>query len=328
MDDFQSLTDSQTEPSVPFGRRLLRGGVLFGAVPYAAITMLLAVGQRQLLYHPMPSSGLPVAECGLASTASDVTLTSTDGLTLHGWLLNAEANRRAEAAGSQVQQGVADLPLVIYFPGNASNRRGRINDLCDFTRLGCDVLIFDYRGYAENAGSPTEAGITADSRSIWQFAVEELNRDPGEILLFGESLGGAVAIDLAAWLSRQGTPPAGLITNATFDSIPDLAAAHYPVLPLRWLVWDRWGSIDRIGEVTCPLLMFHGTADTLIPLEHGRRLFAAAPDRSADGITKTFVPIANAGHNDIPVSRLRQEVRRLMSQAVTAGDSPRDSSVD
>lgn len=312
MEDIPSLTGSQTETSVPFARRVLRGGVLFGAVPYAAITMLLAVGQRQMLYHPLPSSGLAVDECGLASTASDVTLTTTDGLTLHGWLLAAEADPGAEAAGSQAQAEAAESSLVIYFPGNASNRGGRIADLCDFTRLGCDVLIFDYRGYAENAGSPTEAGITADARAIWQFAVEELNRDPGEILLFGESLGGAVGIELAAWLSRQGTPPAALITNATFDSIPDLAAAHYPVLPLRWLVWDRWGSIDRIGEVTCPLLMFHGTADTLIPIEHGRRLFAAAPDRSADGIAKRFVPIEGAGHNDIPVSRLREEVRQVL----------------
>src|SRR5690606_19443644 len=180
------------------------------------------------------------------------------------------------------------------------------------TDLGCDVLIFDYRGYAENAGSPSEAAMVSDARAIWQFAVDEIDRNPREIVLFGESLGGAVAIELAAWLSRQGTPPAGLITNATFDSIPDLAAAHYPLFPLRWLVWDRWGSVERIGQVTCPLLMFHGTADTLIPIEHGRRLFSAAPDRSADGIAKRFVPIEGAGHNDIPVSRLREEVLRLL----------------
>src|SRR5690606_3218023 len=184
------------------------------------------------------------------------------------------------------------------------------------TDLGCDVLIFDYRGYAENAGSPSEAAMVSDARAIWQFAVDEIDRDPGEIVLFGESLGGAVAIELAAWLSRQGTPPAGLITNATFDSIPDLAAAHYPVLPLRWLVWDRWGSIDRIGAVTCPVLMCHGTRDALIPIAHGRRLFEAAPDRSAGGVAKTVVPIENAGHNDNPVSRLREEVQAFLSDSM------------
>jgi uncharacterized protein len=290
------------------GRRLLRGGVMFGVVPYAAITLLFAVGQRQLLYHPLPSSGLAVAACGLANKASDVTLTTADGLTLHGWLIDAEPISSSNAAGSQQQPTAVTDPLVIYFPGNASHRGGRISDLCDFTRLGCDVLIFDYRGYAENAGSPSEAALSGDARAVWKFAVEELDREPEEIVLFGESLGGAVAIDLAAWLSQQEAPPAGLITNATFDSIPSLAAAHYPVFPLRWLVWDTWQSVDRIGEVTCPVLMFHGTADTLIPIEHGRRLFAAAPVRSADGIAKTFVPIEGAGHNDIPVSRLREEV--------------------
>jgi uncharacterized protein len=312
MDDVQTLTAPGLERSTPLARRMLRGGVLFGVFPYAAITLLFTIGQRQLLYHPLASRELSVAECGLANSATDVTLSTTDGLTLHGWLLDAEPLPGAEAAGSQVLQGSADRPLVIYFPGNASHRGGRVNDLCDFTHLGCDVLIFDYRGYAENAGSPTEAALTADSRAVWQYAVDQLGRKPGEVVLFGESLGGAVAVELAAWLSRRGTPPAGLITNATFDSIPALAAAHYPVLPLRWLVWDRWGSVDRIGEITCPVLMFHGTQDTLIPFEHGRRLFAAAPDRCADGVAKRFVPIENAGHNDIPVSRLREEVREIL----------------
>jgi uncharacterized protein len=316
MNDNQPVTDVPQRPDQDAdrpaaGRRLLRGGVMYGVVPYAAITLLFTIGQRQLLYHPMPSSGLAVAACGLANSASDVTLTTADGLTLHGWLIDAEPISGSDAAGSQQQPTAGTDPLVIYFPGNASHRGGRLSDLCDFTRLGCDVLIFDYRGYAENAGSPSEAALAADARAVWKFAVEELNREPEEIVLFGESLGGAVAIDLAAWLSRQETPPAGLITNATFDSVPSLAAAHYPLFPLRWLVWDTWQSVDRIGEVACPVLMFHGTTDTLIPIEHGRRLFAAAPDRSACGIAKSFVPIEGAGHNDIPVSRLREEVQGL-----------------
>jgi uncharacterized protein len=294
------------------GRRLLRAGVLFGVVPYAAITLLFAVGQRQLLYHPTTSTRLMVADAGLAGETEDVTLTTADGLTLHGWLIDGSPAPAAPLADPQQEQLAAGCPLVIYFPGNASHRGGRVNDLGDFSRLGCDVLIFDYRGYAENDGSPSQAALTADARDIWRFAVKDLHRAPEEIVLFGESLGGAVAIDLAAWLSRQGTPPAGLITNATFDSIPSLAAAHYPVFPLRWLVWDRWSSVDYISHVTCPLLMFHGTADTLIPLDHGRRLFAAAPACSTCDIAKRFVPIENAGHNDIPVRRLEEEVRAFL----------------
>ena len=192
------------------------------------------------------------------------------------------------------------------------HRLNRLNDLRDFTALGCDVLIFDYRGYGENPGSPSEAVLTRDARDIWQFAVDQLQVEPGRILLFGESLGGAVAVRLAQMLCREGTPPAGLITNATFASMPRLATWHYPLFPLGWLVWDRWPSVECIPHVTCPLLMFHGTNDQIVPCGHGRELFAAAPDCSINGCEKTFVEIAGAGHNDVPVSRLRKNVQELL----------------
>lgn len=293
-------------------RRAVRFCCLFLVVPYLGIVVLFALGQRQLLYAPQSSAPLTAAQCGLdASAARDVTIQTDDGILLHGWLLNglspvARDSETPDAAGET-------NPLVLYFPGNASHRAGRINDLCDFTRLGCDVLIFDYRGYAENDGSPSEAAMTADARRIWEFAVGALETAPREVILFGESMGGAVAIHLASSLCRQGTPPAALVTNATFDSVPSLSTYHYPLFPFRWLVWDRWPSIERIDEVTCPILMFHGAADSLIPIQHGQRLFRAAPAQSVDGIPNRFVAISGAGHNDIPIARLEEELRRLLS---------------
>ena len=306
-----STTDRRTEKTSSVRcavRRLPRLVGVYVLVPYLAVTLLFTLVQRRILYHATPSPPLAVAATGLpAGAAEDVTITSEDGLTLHGWLLKSE---RIEHS---TETSAPKSPLVLYFPGNAQHRFGRLNDLQDFTALGCDVLIFDYRGYAENDGSPNETAIASDALAIWDYAVKSLRVEPERLFLFGESLGGAVAVRLAQTLCERQTPPAGLITNATFASVPRLAARHYPLFPFRWLVLDRWPSVERIGEVTCPLLMFHGSADEIVPIDEGRRLFTAAPDCSHDGCRKTFVEIHGAGHNDVPIRRLQEHVARLLS---------------
>lgn len=294
-------------------RRIVRSLFLYAVVPYMTLTILFTLFQRRLIYHLTPSPPLLVANAGFPGDAArDVTLTTDDGLTLHGWLLKADTARR-HTQSDVAKSTEPSTPLVFYFPGNAMHRGGRVNDLRDFTALGCDVLIFDYRGYGENPGSPSETAMASDARAIWRLAVDELHVDPSRILLFGESMGGAVAVRLAQELCNEQTPPAGLITNATFASMPRLAACHYPLFPFRWLVWDRWTSVDRMPHVTCPVLMFHGTADQIVPIEEGRELFTAAPQCSTEGCEKTFVEIHGAGHNDIPVNRLRDHVFQLLS---------------
>ena len=205
--------------------------------------------------------------------------------------------------------------LVIYFPGNAGCRADRVGDCADFTQLGFEVILFDYRGYGDNEGSPSEALLAADAKLVWSFATSELHFPAERIFFFGESLGGAVAIRLAAECSAAGNPPAALVLNSTFASLAETAAWHYPAFPLQYVLLDRYPSVARIALVTCPILQFHGTADQTVPFEQGRRLFDAAPAKSSNGMEKVFVEVPGGpAHNFITMSDMQSAVRKLLAR--------------
>jgi fermentation-respiration switch protein FrsA (DUF1100 family) len=248
-------------------------------------------------------------DCSLA----DIGLQADDGRTLHGWRFAGEGTDRPRW-------------LVIYFPGNGGCRRDRCADCRDFTTLDCEVLLFDYRGYGDNGGSPSEEKFAADAEAIWRLATTELGYSPRNIVLFGESLGGAVATRLAAERAQAGEPPAALILNSTFASLGETVAWHYPAFPFQYLLWDRFASVDRIPHVACPVLHFHGTDDDLVPIAHGCRLFAAAPKASPGGIASRFVTIEGGRHNFITMSDMRSAVSELLEQ-VRGSAVPLESSL-
>ena len=209
---------------------------------------------------------------------------------------------------------------MLYFGGNAANRSYRTLEVEVLANAGADVLIFDYRGYGDNLGTPSEEGLSRDAWAVWRFATEAKKIEPRRIVLFGESLGGGVAIRLASELSQKKTPPAGLILRSTFSSLPDAGAYHFPWLPVRWLLIDRFPSEQRIRDVTCPLLQFHGRRDTILPLRLGRKLFDAAPQKSASGVAKKFVELANADHNDVMETsgaEIAKAVREFLPAAIS-----------
>ena len=187
------------------------------------------------------------------------------------------------------------------------------------------MLYFDYRGYAENAGKPGEADFARDAQGAWTFATAQLGVPPDRIVIWGESLGGGVATRLTSELCAARTPPRGLILRGTFTSLVDAAAYHYPWLPVRWVMIDRYPSIERIGSVTCPLLMIHGRQDQIVPFEQGEQLFAAAPPTSSNGVPKTFVELPQAGHNDImyvAADDVRDAVERFLVRLNNVAGSP------
>ena len=181
----------------------------------------------------------------------------------------------------------------------AGNRAYRVDEFDLFTELKADVICFDYRGFGDNVGKPSEAAFAADAQAIWWYMTEALHIDPRRIVIFGESLGGGVATRLASELSAAGTPPAGLVLRSTFTRLTDTAAWHYPWLPVRWLMLDRYASVECIGEVTCPIVIFHGRRDRIVPFEEAEQLLAAAREKSSRGIPCRLVALETADHNDV-----------------------------
>jgi uncharacterized protein len=265
---------------------------------YVIILVMLALIQRRLIYQPTQADSIEPEFAGLLSGHYEtVTVNTTDGLELRGWYVHAASpTPTAHVSGSSNGQGSA--PVVIYFPGNAGHRGYRALELDVISRLGAAVYLFDYRGYGDNPGSPSEERLADDARSIWR-TVTERGAKPSQVFLLGESLGGGVATRLAAEVCAAGTPPGGLILRSTFSSLVDVAAHHYWWLPVRVLLIDRFPSTERIAAVTCPILVIHGTADEIVPFSNGQRLFDAAPEKSRQAIAKTFAPLRGAGHNDI-----------------------------
>lgn len=281
-------------------RRLLRGLVLYVLTPYLAVAAIFVLFQRKLLFQPTKTGRLLAAEQSAADAEIlDIELATDDGPVLHGWHF-----RPLHAADD------GERFLVIYFPGNGGCRAHRLADCRDFTRLGCDALIFDYPGYGDNDGSPSEERIIADAHRIWKFATEKLASSPNRIMIFGESLGGAVTVRLVSELSAQGTSPAAIVLNSTFDTLANVVAWHYPAFPFRFLLWDRFDSAGSVTKITCPILQFHGTADEIVPIQHGQRLFAAAKP----GDDRRFITIEGGTHNFITVDMMEREIAALLER--------------
>lgn len=299
------------KPKPPWWKRTIRWLVTRGAICYLAICLILMFFQRDLIYHPKRTEKLSVSEAYLPEGAvHEISYETSDGLTINGWhlLREGELHQTERACQESLDEGA---PVVLFFHGNAGDRRGRVEYCEIFNRLGADVFAIDYRGYADNPGSPTETGLYEDARGLWKYATEERSIDPDRILIYGESLGGGVAVQLAHDVCQAGTPPAGLMVRSTFSSMADAAGSHYPWIPTNLLVWDRYPSCETIGNVTCPVLVLHGTDDRIVPYALGQKLFAAAPEFSTHAVPKRFIALKGADHN-----RLLATHRREFTQAV------------
>ncbi len=261
---------------------------------YFLILVMLAAFQRYLIYEPSRAETIDPEFYGLGrNRVEDVVVAADDGIALHGWLVRAFPPDAFPKLNGSPRQA------VIYFPGNAGHRGYRTSELDLLSRAGADVYLVDYRGYGENAGRPTEELLANDARAVWNAVISRRGAKPSDVVILGESLGGGVATRLAADLSEAGTRPGGLILRSTFTSLADVGAYHYWWLPVRMLLIDQYASAQRIAKVACPLLIIHGTADTIVPYSLGRRLFDAAAATSASGVAKRFTELRGAGHNDV-----------------------------
>lgn len=270
---------------------------------YLVLLLLLSIMQRELMYVPSRATALPVQAERLGIPGFDISTRTTDGLVINGWHLVPPQRDPAVVDAERCLQ--KDYPVVIFFPGNGGNRQHRDLDFRLLTGLQVNVIAFDYRGYGENPGTPTEANLADDARSIWRYVTAERNVPADRVLLYGESLGGGVATRLAAELSQAGTPPAGLILRSTFSSMVAAAGFHYPWLPVSWVLKDQFRSDIRIASVIAPVLILHGSRDDIVPIEQGRTLFTHAP-KIGRGVEKTFVELPRANHNDVLLTEAKR----------------------
>lgn len=247
--------------------RMLLNLLLLLAVAYLALVLLVYLIQPRLVYFPDRQLSNTPEAFGLDYTA--VSIAASDGETLHGWWMSVP-----DAKGT-----------VLFFHGNAGNISHRINYLTMFRRLGYNTLLFDYRGYGQSSGTPSESGTYLDAQAVWRYLTATRGIAPGRIVLFGESLGGAVA----AWLAAR-EEPGLLVLASTFTSVPDLAAEIYPFLPVRWISRFDYNTLQSLQSVSCPVFIAHSPHDEIIPFEHGQRLFQAVTG------AKQFLPL-DGGHN-------------------------------
>ena len=181
---------------------------------------------------------------------------------------------------------------ILWFHGNAGNLGYQVDDLAALRQwTAANIFIFDYRGYGNSAGRPSERGFYRDARAAWRYLLARPDIDPQRIILYGRSLGTAAAVELAA-NPPDGPLPYAVILYSPLTSLGDMARAVHPRLPLHWLAGGQFNSLARIGGVSRPILIIHSAADEIIPVEQGYRLFAAAPE------PKQFLSPDAAGHND------------------------------
>jgi fermentation-respiration switch protein FrsA (DUF1100 family) len=254
-------------------RKMLTSLLTIAVLAYGGLAALLYLFQDKLAYYPQIGREIRVTprEHGLDYEA--LTLASDDGEKLDAWFVPGPGKTPGQ-------------PVVLFLHGNAGNISHRMDSIAMFHRLGYGVLIFDYRGYGRSSGKPSEAGLYRDAQAAWDHLTRQRGIAPRHIILFGESLGGA----LAAWLAAR-EKPAALVLSSVFTSVPDLAADLYPWLPTRWLTRLHYDTRAALAKTRCPVLVAHSRQDEIVPFRHGQRLFEAAPE------PKVFLQLAG-GHND------------------------------
>ena len=237
---------------------------------YVAFVAALYLFQRSVLFHPNTTRPEP-ADFGVGEMQA-VTLETEDGLRLLAWWS---------------PPGDDTLPVLLFFHGNAGHIGRRGEKLRPYLDRRWGVLLVAWRGYSGNPGAPTEPGLYADGRAALAF-LDERGIPPSRQVAYGESLGTAVAVEMA-----RTTKFGAVVLEATFTSVADLAQGRYPYIPVRPLVRDKFASIDKISEIFSPVLVIHGEADKVIPVGHGLRIYDAAND------PKLVHIVPGGGHNDL-----------------------------
>jgi fermentation-respiration switch protein FrsA (DUF1100 family) len=261
-------------------------------VGYLVVLLLLRLSESRMLYVPGGTRRLIPPPPELALRVERVELTTADSVRIVSWVMPAD--------------GGAGYWLLICH-GNAGNisEAGRPFHYAGLRNLGLSLFAFDYRGYGESEGLPTEQGLYHDAEAAYGYLRNTLGVPPERIVVFGHSLGSAVAVELVGRV-----PAAGLILDGALTSVVDRAQEIFPYAPIRWIAASRYSSIEKVGKLSLPKLFLHARGDNVVPFSHGRRLFEAAAE------PKRFVALSG-GHGDtfeIDSAAYFGAIRRFVSE--------------
>lgn len=264
-------------------------GVAAAAILFlAGGQLMLSALERQLIYFPTKvRADAPVPRLGGGIDVEEVWLESGDGVRIHGIYAG-----RADA--------IADL---LFFHGNAGNLYDRLDNVALLVESGFNVLIMDYRGYGKSEGTPSERALYEDGLLAYRYLINERGVDARRLVLFGRSLGSTVAIELG---SREDV--GAVIAESAFTSARELARIHYGWLPgiLLRSMTHEFDSISKVSRLGAPALFVHGSADSIVPVDMGRRLYEASLE------PKEWYEIVGAGHNDTLLVGGAEYFRRLV----------------
>ncbi|MFZ5979236.1 MAG: alpha/beta hydrolase [Candidatus Zixiibacteriota bacterium] len=233
-----------------------------------ALGLYLYFNQGRMVFMPLKELALIPTDV-LDFPYEDIYVPVTAKEKIHAWYFPDEVSTKA----------------VLFCHGNAGNISHRMETVAYLRGLGVSVMLFDYRGYGLSDGSPSEPGVYRDTRAAYDWLIDKRGFLPEDIVVFGRSLGGAAAIDLAGEVKCG-----GLVVESSFTSAYDIGKTMFPFFPVSYLLRYRFDSLEKIKHVTCPVLVTHSPADDMIPYEMGRKLFEAAPE------PKTFVALSG-DHN-------------------------------
>jgi hypothetical protein len=245
------------------------GGLSAVLIGWALLNGLMLLAQPSMIFYPYADNEATPKDWDL--TYQDVIFQTQDQVTLHGWF---------------VEQDGGAQRVLLFFHGNAGNMSQRGDSVAIFHRLGLQVFIIDYRGYGRSEGSPSENGLNRDARAAWRYLTQTRGIPGRNIIIFGRSLGGAVAAHLAAEVQ-----PAGLILESSFSSAKDAAHAIFPLLSRLVMVRYRFDAASALRSVRCPVLVLHSPQDEVIPFALGRKLYESARQ------PKHFAEL-RGGHNE------------------------------
>lgn len=270
------------------------------AIAYLVVVLMFSWFERMLVYPAPARNGADWTAAQLPH--EDVYFPGADGTRLHGWYVPHPAPRAALLFCHGNGEDVAKLAWILEVLRND---------------VGAAVFAWDYRGYGRSEGLPDESNTIADARAAQLVLARRVGVRPEDVVVVGRSLGGGVAVGLASQY-----PVRGLVLDRTFSALDETAKFHFPWLPIRWIMRNRYPSIERIRQYHGPLLQTHGTADEVIPFAMGKRLFDASPSPR-----KRFVPVEGGTHNSAPPEESFEALREFLDELDerSPGASPFDS---